>query len=493
MRTPKIEAPKQFDFNPNQKNGEEIIRETREYELITPLFGGGAETKKADEVSVIRATEIRGHLRFWWRATRGGQFNGDVEKMKETEDAIFGSTERSSALQIEVILEADYEKREEDNSRNSEPAFTVEKYYKRNPRNGREEEKFKVNDSDKIAPYAAFPLLPDQHQRKIDQWESEKIKVNATFKIDVSYPKELKILDEKGNIVRKIDSSKEIRSAFWAWEMFGGIGARTRRGFGALKLLNHEINGGAQPIDYFESSDKLRDKAKEFISDGSAPKGVPHLKKDLRFACIDFDVDAIEIWKDLLEGYKSFRQQREGTKRSKWNEPEAIRKITGQRLNIKDRDTKETIKHHQPIQPGFEKFPRARFGMPLNFQFKDSGEKNFHDPRKTSLVPTDKERFSSPLILRPIARQNGKAIGIALILENEADIDEIGLTLETQEGTKQSWNKTTKGNKLLSKLEPNEAKEIKVATERTKERLGSEYLLGDEIDVLQAFLNYLGR
>lgn len=60
MRTPKIEAPKAFEFNPNQKNGEEIIRETREYELITPLFGGGVETKKADEISVIRATEIRG-------------------------------------------------------------------------------------------------------------------------------------------------------------------------------------------------------------------------------------------------------------------------------------------------------------------------------------------------------------------------------------------------------------------------------------------------
>ena len=95
MRIPKAELPVNFLFQPDllKKNGEIIIRETREYELITPLFGGGAENKKADEVSVIRATEIRGHLRFWWRATRGGQFNGDLVEMKKHEDAIFGSTD----------------------------------------------------------------------------------------------------------------------------------------------------------------------------------------------------------------------------------------------------------------------------------------------------------------------------------------------------------------------------------------------------------------
>ena len=35
--------------------------------------------------------------------------------------------------------------------------------------------------------------------------------------------------------------SAEIEAALWAWETFGGLGARTRRGFGALHLL--EING----------------------------------------------------------------------------------------------------------------------------------------------------------------------------------------------------------------------------------------------------------
>ncbi len=127
----------QAEFNDNlsrsKKNGEMIIRESREYELITPLFGGGVETKKADEVSVIRATEIRGHLRFWWRATRGGQFS-TIEDLKKHEDAIFGSTERNSAFQIEFELEEDYDKREKQNKATKRDAY--EQIVKQNGKKG---------------------------------------------------------------------------------------------------------------------------------------------------------------------------------------------------------------------------------------------------------------------------------------------------------------------------------------------------------------------
>jgi CRISPR/Cas system CMR-associated protein Cmr1 (group 7 of RAMP superfamily) len=43
--------------------------------LITPLFGGGAEPGRPDEDFPIRGTAIRGQLEFWWRATRGTQFD----------------------------------------------------------------------------------------------------------------------------------------------------------------------------------------------------------------------------------------------------------------------------------------------------------------------------------------------------------------------------------------------------------------------------------
>ena len=63
----------------------------RKYELITPLFGGGVEAGKNDNITPISGKVIRGHLRFWWRATRGGQFNGDLEAMKAREAEIWGA------------------------------------------------------------------------------------------------------------------------------------------------------------------------------------------------------------------------------------------------------------------------------------------------------------------------------------------------------------------------------------------------------------------
>jgi CRISPR-associated protein Cmr1 len=66
------------------------VRQVRRYKLITPLFGGGVEPNRADPITVVRGTEVRGQLRFWWRATRGGRSNGDLEKMRQTEEKIWG-------------------------------------------------------------------------------------------------------------------------------------------------------------------------------------------------------------------------------------------------------------------------------------------------------------------------------------------------------------------------------------------------------------------
>src|SRR4051794_27912637 len=73
------------------KKNDDIIKQVRRYKLITPLFGGGVEPGVNDDVTLISGKAIRGHLRFWWRATRGGQFAGDLKKMKEIEDMIWGA------------------------------------------------------------------------------------------------------------------------------------------------------------------------------------------------------------------------------------------------------------------------------------------------------------------------------------------------------------------------------------------------------------------
>src|SRR6266478_6472571 len=76
-----------------------VITEVREYELITPLLGGGVTQKETDEITVVRATEIRGHLRFWWRTCHAGKFS-DIKAMKRAEDTLWGTVYKKGDPEI---------------------------------------------------------------------------------------------------------------------------------------------------------------------------------------------------------------------------------------------------------------------------------------------------------------------------------------------------------------------------------------------------------
>lgn len=82
--------PEDFEIPEIIKKDEDIITEIRRYRLITPLFGGGVESGMNDPVTPIRGTSIRGQLRFWWRACRGGKYKS-LKELKENENKIWGS------------------------------------------------------------------------------------------------------------------------------------------------------------------------------------------------------------------------------------------------------------------------------------------------------------------------------------------------------------------------------------------------------------------
>lgn len=418
MRTPKVNLPENFVFQPDlsKKNGEALIRETREYELITPLFGGGVETKKADEISIIRATEIRGHLRFWWRATRGGQFS-TIEELKKHEDAIFGSTERNSALQIEV---------EKINEGDEKIAF----WNVWNNNKGRND----LRSFSRYFEYVTFPLQPEDKAQKNDSnWKSTPIVFGVSFRAKLTYPK---------------SSKNEMESALWAWESFGGVGARTRRGFGAFKRIDKnsdlksikEFREKVQNFGIFEVSEFGKELSEFPTLNGSQLKIIDlsvinnwKLKTvtDERTAHISrfgngrpFNSKLDELnpselaWCFLVTKLQNFRQSPRTLSihngRSAWPEPDAIRRITGNHAKINSRDMRS--KDRSPKHLVGNKFPRANFGLPTEFKFNDNDTRN-GDPDKQTLEGKDKDqkRLSSPLILRPIACKDG-IIAVALIL-----------------------------------------------------------------------------
>lgn len=402
-----------------QQQKDEIITQVREYQLITPLFGGGVMPNEADPITIIRGTEIRGQLRFWWRACRGGQFDGDHAKMKIAENALWGAA---------------YTKDEKIPTHDETIQIVVETISTGKPVNPFKADG-KPDPSSGIPDYAAFPLQPTDKDRR----EKEVLR-DIRFILTISFP---------------VAQKSEVEAALWAWETFGGIGARTRRGFGALHLLKIDSTNNSDLPLSGQAKDWIEKKTARFVTEENFPENVPHLSKVMRFEVTRPQRNDFGAWQLLISKLSNFRQAPDGRDgRSNWPEPEAIREIT------KRRYYKYNARSHA------NKFPRAAFGLPIIFHFKDQG-----DPEDSTLQGASKgnERLASPLILRPIHCKDGQAVGLAVLLEG-SHIPPDGLHLIEKNG---------KAHLVDSMLTQKEVTTIP--------------LLHGKTDVLQAFMDYLKK
>jgi CRISPR-associated protein Cmr1 len=396
---------------------EGYITQIREYELITPLFGGGVEPSECDELTPVRGTEIRGHLRFWWRATRGGHFDSDLPKMKEKEDEIWGAASLAdkpspSSVTIKMIqVDAPLNGGGEDDENLDRPFKVV--------RGKNWQAKVEPSASSDTPAYLAFPLQPtaEEAEEMLPRKALTKpVRLNINFTLAITF-KEI--------------HCTEVKAALWAWETFGGLGARTRRGFGALRLKRVIEKDKEQPLDLPQTTAVvtkwIQQKFTDFDVKGKWPANVPHLPALNRFKVTKGETQnttrtegaasektrAIGVWKYLAEKYQSFRQSRYNKKAweagidrddrfglSRWPEAEEIRS----RLKITSRN---------PAMKGINKFPRAKLGLPIIFHL-------LHDEEEVELSGTTSNRRASPLIFRPLVCADEKAVGLALVLVPES-------------------------------------------------------------------------
>lgn len=71
------------------------------YEAATPMFCGGADPEKQAE---LRLASFKGALRFWWRALAWPRLGGRLEDIRREEDGLFGSAEGG---QSRVLMKLD--------------------------------------------------------------------------------------------------------------------------------------------------------------------------------------------------------------------------------------------------------------------------------------------------------------------------------------------------------------------------------------------------
>lgn len=375
-------------------------RTTREYKisLITPLFGGGVEVGVPDKSLPIRTTAIRGQLRHWWRATVGHDIGGRDE-MWRREEEVFGSTEFVSPLNVIVV---------------EQPVVQLD-----DP----------SSYGDKFGPiaYALFSAIENQ-QRIVKEGAFFRLQLSweavAALQVRRSFQNNQRKKDRKPLLPSTVDDiGPDIIKALQAWSTLGGLGARTRRGCGAIFCKDSEAELLDMPFT---------------IMLGPPKPG------------------ALEAWKEAVKVYRDFRQSPRGKKhqktintkngpktiqvpgRSHWPEADSIRKLSGSALRPLSNSSATDVSadenpndHSEPVvsREVLPAFPRAILGLPINFHFADGPGKNRSgqlnkDPQDVQLLPrliddaNNVDRMSSPIITRPLWHSGKWHPGVIILKQN---------------------------------------------------------------------------
>jgi len=328
--------------------------ESYECQLVTPMYGGGVLAGETDQAMPIRASAIRGHLRFWWRIAC---VPDNPEKLRSAEEAIWGGIGDHGAKASKVSVYVDCPK-------NRLETISTKRL------NGRG---------------VKYLLGVAEHTSCLNS--------GFRFTLSIRYPDAIK---------------EDVETALRWWASFGGIGGRTRRGFGAIKIAG---------IDSISTQDMPDSMTLSFVSSASGKKYFESAEKA-------WEAAAFSLYK-FRQGEGIGRNQGNQDKRpgrSYWPEPDQLRRMI-----------KKHKINHEPEHPAGNAFPRAAFGMPIIFDFNDKTQK---EPPKMTLTPQSKERMASPLIIRPYT-DGDRWCAIALLLPSwqralSADLD-LSLTSQQDE------------------------------------------------------------
>lgn len=322
--------------------------------LVTPLYGGGVSAGEVDEAMPIRVTSIRGQLRFWWRVAHRTQFLDANRKvvssaMFKIEREIWGGLGDSNSLAASKV-----DIRVVELQKHTDPQAAAEY-----PKDGNGGYKTFPRWAPWVGNAGAYVLFPAQGKASKTAITQEPKRLYRPDSL--SWVLEIQFRDDCSQ-----EEQDQVHTALRWWASFGGVGGRTRRGLGAVHIQE------LPPVTAQEAKDQGCTLVRQ-----SAVR------------------DAKEAWFRAIAAMRDFRQKpgfgrnpgsepnRPG--RSRWPEADAIRRFSG-------RNTRQ----HAPQHPAGNIFPRAQFGMPIIFHFKDRD-----DPGDHTLKPEDAERLASPIILRP--------------------------------------------------------------------------------------------
>lgn len=198
-------------------------------QVVTPMFGGSASPGVVDSDHPVRASSVRGHLRFWWRACNAHRYSS-ITRLFDDESRLWGQTHRegqrvaTSPVDVEVEL---------DPNSTGEVIDCVMWSCSERPQRKRDSWRPKWGAFPKWGDFPAYALFPFQGEAPDrcapqNTWDVPPAKalIGTRFTVHLAQSPYARTLTE--------EDWDGVRAALWAWITFGGVGARTRRGCGAL-------------------------------------------------------------------------------------------------------------------------------------------------------------------------------------------------------------------------------------------------------------------
>ncbi len=177
------------------------------YRVVTPLFCAGTAPNRPE----LRLSSFKGVLRFWWRALAWSQYHGNLKKIQAQEDCLFGS---AGGGQSRVSLRL-------------KPVNQPQPVFKDSVLRISQNNKRTVGEGARYLGYGVMGAFGAKAGRL------ERACLSAPFDFTVQI---------RG---RNLDETQldDLTLALVALGTLGGMGSKSRKGYGSLSICSLDING----------------------------------------------------------------------------------------------------------------------------------------------------------------------------------------------------------------------------------------------------------
>lgn len=302
------------------------------FQLVTPAFLEGFKAEK--QYMRLRETSIKGLIRFWWRALAYAQYGDNISQLNDREAEVFGSTKHAASV---MFLPSEHE-----------PLIV--------------EDSPKLFESYMGIKYLGYGLMARNAQQSIPY-------IKAPWKFTI------RLLSQK-------DFDPLLIDAFKILGLVGGMGRRSRRGFGSLSIVDIKQQGKVLWQSPHTLTDLIRT-LQEILPKPGNPHSLPPYTafgSQTAIYVLGHGPNVYKLWDEVgtqFQMYRSFgRNGRVGSK-------------PAERNFQNDHDLMQQALNHQPIQQAPR---RSIFGLPQNYRFSSGGS--------VSVIPKGPpgDRRASPLI-----------------------------------------------------------------------------------------------